>query len=32
LAHLEAWTAARSDSGLDGGISSPIVLPDYTRR
>lgn len=32
LAHLEAWTAARGEAGLKGGLPSPMVLPDYTRR
>jgi succinate dehydrogenase / fumarate reductase flavoprotein subunit len=30
LDHLERWSRALKDSGLDGGVS-PVVLPDYTR-
>lgn len=31
LAHLESWVAERQEAGLDGGVVSPILLPDYTR-
>ena len=31
LAHLLEWKQARQAAGLDGGIPSPLILPDYTR-
>ena len=30
LAHLGKWRQARQTAGLDGGQSSPVILPDYT--
>ncbi len=32
LAHLEAWNRELEASGVDTGVVSPILLPDYTRR
>jgi succinate dehydrogenase/fumarate reductase flavoprotein subunit len=31
LAHVQAWEEARREAGLDGGVLSPVLLPDYTR-
>ena len=31
LAHIEAWQQARRDVGLENGLLSPVLLPDYTR-
>lgn len=31
LAHLEAWDRERSEAGLDDGLPSPVLLPDYAR-
>jgi succinate dehydrogenase / fumarate reductase flavoprotein subunit len=31
LDHLEAWMAEVEAAGLDEGVASPILLPDYTR-
>jgi len=31
LAHLDNWIKQRAEAGLDGGVASPILLPDYTR-
>ena len=31
LGHLNAWLKERADAGLEGGVPSPILLPDYTR-
>jgi succinate dehydrogenase/fumarate reductase flavoprotein subunit len=31
LAHLDAWAEARKKAGLEEGLPSPIILPDYTR-
>jgi len=31
LAHLEAWNQELEDAGVDTGVTSPILLPDYTR-
>jgi succinate dehydrogenase/fumarate reductase flavoprotein subunit len=31
LAHLTAWNRALDEAGIDGAITSPILLPDYTR-
>lgn len=32
LAHLERWNQVRRQAGLDDGLSTPVILPDYTRR
>jgi succinate dehydrogenase/fumarate reductase flavoprotein subunit len=32
LAHLDAWAQARKEAGLEEGLPSPIILPDYTRK
>jgi succinate dehydrogenase / fumarate reductase flavoprotein subunit len=32
LAHLEAWNRELDQVGVDTGVISPILLPDYTRR
>jgi succinate dehydrogenase/fumarate reductase flavoprotein subunit len=32
LAHLEEWKHIRQGAGLSNGISSPVILPDYTRK
>jgi succinate dehydrogenase/fumarate reductase flavoprotein subunit len=32
LAHVEAWNRELDESGVDTGVVSPILLPDYTRR
>lgn len=32
LAHVEAWNQELDDVGVDTGVISPILLPDYTRR
>ncbi|HEC33888.1 MAG TPA: FAD-binding protein, partial [Chloroflexi bacterium] len=31
LAHLEAWNRELEETGVDTGVVSPILLPDYTR-
>lgn len=31
LAHVEHWNQELDETGVDTGISSPILLPDYTR-
>jgi succinate dehydrogenase/fumarate reductase flavoprotein subunit len=31
LAHLEAWNRDLKEAGVDTGVISPILLPDYTR-
>jgi aspartate oxidase len=31
LAHLQEWASQRQEAGLNGGVTSPILLPDYTR-
>ncbi len=31
LAHVEQWNSARTAAGLDGDLSTPVILPDYTR-
>jgi aspartate oxidase len=31
LAHVQAWEQARRVAGLDNGILSPVLLPDYAR-
>jgi succinate dehydrogenase/fumarate reductase flavoprotein subunit len=31
LAHVEAWNRELDEAGLDTGVTSPILLPDYTR-
>jgi succinate dehydrogenase/fumarate reductase flavoprotein subunit len=30
LGHLESWVAERAEAGLDGDVTSPMLLPDYT--
>jgi succinate dehydrogenase/fumarate reductase flavoprotein subunit len=32
LAHVGAWNRELDEAGLDTGVTSPILLPDYTRR
>ena len=32
LAHVEAWNRGLEEAGVDTGVVSPILLPDYTRR
>jgi len=32
LAHVDAWMRARIEVGLLGDASSPMILPDYTRK
>jgi succinate dehydrogenase/fumarate reductase flavoprotein subunit len=32
LAHLEAWNRELEEAGVDTGVISPILLPDYARR
>jgi len=32
LAHLEAWNRELAEAGIDTGVVSPILLPDYTRK
>lgn len=32
LVHVTAWEDERRAAGLDSGILSPVLLPDYTRR
>jgi succinate dehydrogenase/fumarate reductase flavoprotein subunit len=32
LAHLEVWNRGLDEAGVDTGVTSPILLPDYTRR
>ncbi|HEY66811.1 MAG: succinate dehydrogenase/fumarate reductase flavoprotein subunit [Chloroflexi bacterium] len=32
LAHIEAWNRELEEAGVDTGVISPILLPDYTRR
>ena len=31
LAHLDAWNEIRHEANLGHGLSSPVILPDYTR-
>jgi succinate dehydrogenase/fumarate reductase flavoprotein subunit len=31
LSHVEAWNRELDETGVDSGIISPILLPDYTR-
>lgn len=31
LAHVEAWNRELEETGVDTGVVSPILLPDYTR-
>ena len=31
LAHVEAWNRQLEEAGVDTGVVSPILLPDYTR-
>jgi succinate dehydrogenase / fumarate reductase flavoprotein subunit len=32
LAHVEAWNRELEEAGVETGVVSPILLPDYTRR
>jgi succinate dehydrogenase/fumarate reductase flavoprotein subunit len=32
LSHVEAWNRESEQAGVDTGVVSPILLPDYTRR
>ena len=32
LAHINMWTRARLEACLQGDASSPVILPDYTRK
>jgi len=32
LAHLDKWKRFRDEAGLSGGVSTPVILPDYTRK
>jgi succinate dehydrogenase / fumarate reductase flavoprotein subunit len=32
LDHLKEWMRERANSGLENGITSPVILPDYTRK
>jgi succinate dehydrogenase/fumarate reductase flavoprotein subunit len=32
LVHLEQWKRSRQEAGLIHGSSSPVILPDYTKR
>jgi succinate dehydrogenase / fumarate reductase flavoprotein subunit len=32
LAHLETWNRELEEVGVDTGVISPVLLPDYTRR
>ncbi len=32
LAHVAAWNRELEESGVDTGVTSPILLPDYTRQ
>jgi len=32
LEHLTAWQRVRRAAGLEDGLPSPVILPDYTRR
>ena len=32
LAHVEAWNRELDEAGVDTGVVSPILLPDYTRK
>lgn len=32
LAHLDEWNHIRLEAGLGNGMSSPMILPDYTRK
>ena len=31
LAHVDAWNRELGEAGVDTGVTSPILLPDYTR-
>ena len=31
LAHVAAWNREMDEAGVDTGVISPILLPDYTR-
>jgi succinate dehydrogenase/fumarate reductase flavoprotein subunit len=31
LSHVEAWNDELDETGVDTGVTSPIILPDYTR-
>ena len=32
LTHLDEWKRLREEAGLSNGLSSPVILPDYTRK
>ena len=32
LAHVDAWHRALQEAGIETGVVSPILLPDYTRQ
>jgi succinate dehydrogenase/fumarate reductase flavoprotein subunit len=32
LAHIEVWSRLRQEAELEGGMPSPVILPDYTRK
>jgi succinate dehydrogenase / fumarate reductase flavoprotein subunit/L-aspartate oxidase len=32
LAHVEAWQRGLEEAGIEPEVTSPILLPDYTRR
>ena len=32
LAHVETWNRELEEAGVDTGVVSPILLPDYTRK
>jgi succinate dehydrogenase/fumarate reductase flavoprotein subunit len=31
LSHVEAWNRELAEAGVETGVVSPILLPDYTR-
>jgi succinate dehydrogenase/fumarate reductase flavoprotein subunit len=31
LAHLDVWNRELAEAGVDTGVKSPILLPDYAR-
>jgi succinate dehydrogenase/fumarate reductase flavoprotein subunit len=31
LAHVDTWNRDLEEAGVDTGVTSPILLPDYTR-
>jgi succinate dehydrogenase/fumarate reductase flavoprotein subunit len=32
LTHLETWNRELAEAGVDTGVVSPVLLPDYTRK